>query len=225
MVLTSKLSSNIPFRMIPIRCLTAIITRKVFPAVHMIQHTTLQALVPIWVNQNLLNELSCQIEDETWDIQSDCQLTASLWNTEFAIAEFEQQNKNILNELNNLKVCLRRANRSRANAETNAERTEPKIEISEKITSDLFEENKDVKQQLEEATPKAESLQSELLEANKTNILLKKKMDDYDLAHKRFQEYLTKKTNQIKDQAEVEKLVKQLQVMKVEIDIQRAEAI
>ena len=31
-------------------------------------------------------------------------------------------------------------------------------------------------------------------------------MDDYDLATRRFQETLTKKTNQIKDQAEVENL-------------------
>ena len=50
-------------------------------------------------------------------------------------------------------------------------------------------------------------------------------MDDYDLANKRFKESLTKKSGQTKDQAEIEKLVKQLQVMKVEIDFQRAEAI
>ena len=93
------------------------------------------------------------------------------------------------------------------------------------MTSDLFEENKEVKQQPEEATSKEESLQAELLEANKTNILLKQKLDEYDLANKRFHESLTKKTNQIKDQSEIDKLVKQLQVMRVEIDIQRAEAI
>ena len=50
-------------------------------------------------------------------------------------------------------------------------------------------------------------------------------MDEYDLANKRFQESLTKKTNQIKDQSEIEKLIKQLQIMRVEVDIQRAEAI
>ena len=50
-------------------------------------------------------------------------------------------------------------------------------------------------------------------------------MDEYDLANKRFQESLTKKTNQSKDQSEAEKFIKQLQVMRVEIDIQRAEAI
>ena len=83
----------------------------------------------------------------------------------------------------------------------------------------MFEENKEVKQQFEEAISKAESLQSKLLEAKKTNILLKQRLDDYDLANKRFQESLTKKTSQIKDQAEVEKPVKQLQVMKVETDI------
>ena len=99
------------------------------------------------------------------------------------------------------------------------------MEISERVTSDLFEKNKEVIQQLEEVTSKAESLQSELLESNKTNILLKKKLDEYDLANKRFQESLNKKTAQIKEQTEIEKLAKQLQVMRVEIDIQRAEAI
>ena len=74
-------------------------------------------------------------------------------------------------------------------------------------------------------TSKAESLQSELLQSNKTNILLKKKLDEYDLANKRFQESLNKKVAQIKEQTEIKKLVKQLQVMRVEIDIQRAEPI
>ena len=55
--------------------------------------------------------------------------------------------------------------------------------------------------------------------------MLKQNLDDYDLANKRFQESRTKMTNQIKDQSEVEKLIKQLQIMKFEIDIQRAEAL
>ena len=55
--------------------------------------------------------------------------------------------------------------------------------------------------------------------------MLKQKLDEFDLANKRFQESLTKKTTQIKDQSEVEKLIKQLQIMRVEIDIQRTEAI
>ena len=169
--------------------------------------------------------IGTQTDPESSDFQPDTQLTASFWETEFAIAEFEQQNKNLLIELNNLKVSLKCANRSRANAKINADRAETKLEISERVTSDLFEENKEVKQQLEEATSKAESLQSELLEANKTNILLKQKLDEYDLANKRFQESLTKKTNQIKDQFEIEKLIKQLQIMRIEVDIQRAEAI
>ena len=76
-------------------------------------------------------------------------------------------------ELSNLKASLNCANRSRANAKINADRAESKLEISERVTSDLFEGNKEVKQQLEEATSKTESLQSEQLEANKTNILLK----------------------------------------------------
>ena len=94
-------------------------------------------------------------------------------------------------ELSNLKSSLNFANRSRANAKINADRAESKLEISEGVTSDLFEENKEVKQQLE-VTAKAESLQCELLESNKTNILLKKKLDEYDLANKRFQESLKK---------------------------------
>ena len=111
-------------------------------------------------------------------------------------------------KLSNLKISLNCANRSRANAKINADRAESKLEISEKATSDLFEENKEVKQQLEEATSKAESLQSELLEANKRKILLKQTLDEYDLANKRFQESLRKKTNRIKDQSEIEKLMK-----------------
>ena len=152
-------------------------------------------------------------------------MTESLWETEFASAEFEQQNRNLLMELSNLKVSLNCANRSRANAKITADRAESKLKISERLTSDLFEENKEVKQQLEEVTSKAESLQSELLESNKTNILLNKKLDEYDLANKRFQESLNEKAAHIKEQTEIEKLVKQLQVMRVEIDIQRSEAI
>ena len=54
---------------------------------------------------------------------------------------------------------------------------------------------------------------------------MKKKLDEYDLANKRFQESLNKKAAQIKEQTEKEKLVKQLQVRRVQIDIQRAEVI
>ena len=169
--------------------------------------------------------IGIQTDPENFNFNSDTQLTKSLWEIEFAIAEFEQQNRNLLMELSNLKVSLNCANRSRANAKINADRAESKLEISERVISDLFEENKEVKQQLEEVSTKAESLQSELLESNKTNILLKKKLDEYDLANKRFQESLNKKAAQIKEQTEIEKLVKQLQVMRVEIDIQRAEAI
>ena len=147
--------------------------------------------------------IGTQTDPDSSDFQPDTHLTALLWETEIAIAEFEQQNKNLLIELNNLKVSLRCANRSRANAKTNADRADSKLEISERVTSDLFEENKEVKQQLEEAASKAESLQSELLEANKTNILLKQKLDEYDLANKRFHESLTEKTNQITDKRSI----------------------
>ena len=125
-------------------------------------------------------------------------MTALLWSTELAIAEIEQQNKALLHEPNNLEVSLRCANRPRANAKLDADRAESTLEISECVTFDLFEENKEVKQQLDDATSKAESLQSELLGSNKTNNLLKRKPDEYDLANKRFQESLNKKATQIK---------------------------
>ena len=54
------------------------------------------------------------------------------------MAEFDRKNKNVLTEFDILKVSLRCANRSRAYAETNADRAESKLEISETVTSDLF---------------------------------------------------------------------------------------
>ena len=123
---------------------------------------------------NETNSVAIQTVDETWDTQTDCQLTASLWSTEFAIAEFEQENKNLLIELIILKVSLRCAIRLRGNPKPRADRAESKLEISEKVNSHLFKENKEVEQQTLEGTSKAESLQSEQLEANKTIILLKK---------------------------------------------------
>ena len=89
--------------------------------------------------------IGIQTDPENFNFNSDTQLTKSLWETEFAIAEFEQQNRNLLMELSNLKVSLNCANRSRANAKINADRAESKLEISERVTSDLFEENKEVK--------------------------------------------------------------------------------
>ena len=169
------------------------------------------------------NSVAIQTEDETGDTQTDCQMKASLWSTEFVIDEFEQQNKNVPIELTILINSPRCANRSRANAKANTDRTESKLEIFEKVTSDLFKERKEVKQQLDEATSKTQSLQSELLEAKKTYILLRK-IDDYELANKRIHEPSTKKTSQVTDQAEFEKHLKQVEVMKVEIIFHCAEA-
>ena len=166
-----------------------------------------------------------QTKNEEWIDTPDTNLTAALWKTEFAIAEFEQQNRSLNIELANLKNALCSANRSRAMAKENATRAEFKLEISERVTSDLFDENKELKNQIEEATSKAESLQSQLLESNKTNILLKEKLDAFDEANKQFKEILDKKDTRLKDQANIDKLIKQLQIMRVEIDIQRAEAI
>ena len=84
--------------------------------------------------------IGIQTETEKRDTQTDSQLTASWWSTEFAIAEFDQQNKNLSIQLNNLKVSLNCANRSQVNAKINAGRAESKLEISERVTSDLFEQ-------------------------------------------------------------------------------------
>ena len=176
-------------------------------------------------NTRSTGNATTQTGNEEWTDTPDTNLTAALWKTEFAIAEFEQQNRSLNIELANLKNALCSANRSRAMAKESANRAEFKLEISERVTSDLFDENKELKSQIEEATSKAESLQSELLESNKTNILLKEKLDAFDVANKRFKEILDKKDTKLKDQTEIDKLVKQLQTMRVEIDIQRAEAI
>ena len=81
-------------------------------------------------------------------------------------------------------------------ATENANRAESKLE---KITSDLFDENKELKKQIEEATSKAESLQNKLLESKETNILLQEKLDAFDVANKRFKEILDKKDTRIKN--------------------------
>ena len=64
--------------------------------------------------------IGIQTDPENSNFHSDTQLTKSLWETEFAIAEFEQQNRNLLMERSNLKFSLNCANRSRANAKINA---------------------------------------------------------------------------------------------------------
>ena len=98
-----------------------------------------------------------------------------------------------------MKVFLNCAKRSRAKAKINADRAEFKLEISERVTSDLFEGSKEVKQQIDEATSKAESLQSGMLESNRSNLLFKQKLDEYDLANKWIQKSLNKKAAQIKE--------------------------
>ena len=100
-------------------------------------------------------------ETETWGSNTDTQLTASLCETEFAIVEFQKQNEVLLQELNNLEVFPRCANRSGAEAKLDSNGAKSKLGISDSVISDLFEENKEVKQQLDKATSKVESLQSE----------------------------------------------------------------
>ena len=124
-----------------------------------------------------------------------------------------------------MKDALRSANRSRGTAKENANRAESKLEISEKVFSDLFDEKRELKTPNDEATSKAESLQTKLLESNKTKNLVKRNLDSFDIADKRFKEILRKKGTRLKDQTETDKQSKQLQVMRVGIDIQRAEAI
>ena len=101
-----------------------------------------------------IESTTTQTEPESSNFQADTRLTKSLWETQFTIAEFEQQNKYLLIEHSNLKVSLNCAKISRANAKINADCAESKLEISERVNSDLFEENKEVKQQLDEGPPK-----------------------------------------------------------------------
>ena len=152
-------------------------------------------------------------------------MTKSLWQTEFTKTELEQQNKILFLELNNRKLFLRCANRSRVHAELNAGQAVSKLEISACVTSDLFAEKKEVKEQLDEATTNSVSLQSELLESIKTNNLFKQKLDKDDIDNEYFQESLKIKTEEKREQSEIKKLEKQLQVMGVDIGFQRAEAI
>ena len=107
-------------------------------------------------------------------------------------------------ELINLKVSPQCANRSRANAKADANRPESKLRISASVTSDLFEENKEVKEQSDEMSSKAELLETELLEADKTNILLMQKSDEYHIA-KRIPKIIWTKDTQMKDPSEIEK--------------------
>ena len=101
------------------------------------------------------NSVVLQTEVGIWDTEIDCQLTASLKNTEFNIAEFEQEHKDLPMGLHSLKISVRCANRSRAKTNAQADRAEFRLEISEKVTSDFFEDNKEVTRQLREATSKA----------------------------------------------------------------------
>ena len=75
--------------------------------------------------------MAIQTDPEPSNFQPDTQLTASLWETEFANAEFEQQNKNLLAATNNLNVSLNCAKSSRANAKINAHRAQSKLKFSE----------------------------------------------------------------------------------------------
>ena len=51
-----------------------------------------------------------------------------------------------------------------------------------------------------------------MFEANKTNIVFKQKLYAYDVANKRFQESLIKRTTQLREQSEIDEIVKQLPV-------------
>ena len=51
------------------------------------------------------------------------------------------------------------------------------------------------------------------------------KLDEFDLVNKRLHESLNKKATQMREETKIQKLVKQLEVMRVKIDIRSAEAI
>ena len=90
-----------------------------------------------------------QTKTQNWNNKINSPLTAFRWKIEFSISYFEERNQSFSKELNNLKVSLRSVNRSRTNAKVNADRTEPKLEISEKFTSDLFNKNTEITEQLD----------------------------------------------------------------------------
>ena len=106
------------------------------------------------LNRKTIVNATTQTDTEEWTDTPDSNLTAALLQIEFAVAEFEQPIRSVNIELANLKNTLRSANRSRAMAKENANRAEFKLEISEKVTSDLFNENNVLKTLMEEATPK-----------------------------------------------------------------------
>ena len=76
--------------------------------------------------------------------------------------------------MSNPNVSLNCANRFQENAKVNADLDESKVEISETVTSELFEESKEIKHQLNAATTKAASFRSKLLEIIKTNTIWSK---------------------------------------------------
>ena len=55
-------------------------------------------------------------------------------------------------------------------------------------------------------------------------MFLEEMLDAFDVANKRFKEILDKKDVKIIDQTEIDEQFKQVKIMGVEIDIQRAEA-
>ena len=57
-------------------------------------------------------------------------------------------------ELNNLKIWRRCASRVHANGKNNADCEESKLNVSEKITSDMAAGNKELKKQLDKMTTK-----------------------------------------------------------------------
>ena len=69
-----------------------------------------------------------KIIPEIFEPQLDTQLTQSIWEMEFARADFEEQNETFLLELN-LKVYLRCAYRARVNAKLDSDRADSNLEI------------------------------------------------------------------------------------------------
>ena len=119
---------------------------------------------------------------------------------------------------------LRCANRSRASTKLNNDRAVSKLETSKRVISDLFEEKKKITKHSDEASNKAKSLQSQLHETINSKIL-PEKLDVIEFAKKHLEKSLNKKSNQLKEHSKIDKLVKQLKVIRVETDNQRAESI
>ena len=110
----------------------------------------------------------------------------TLWESEIAVVEIEPQNLALSLKLENINVSLRSSSHSKA-------KVKHELEKSERLTSDLFAENMEAKQSLDETVSGVESIQFAMLESKKTNILWKKNFTHKTLLRKRSRDSFNRK--------------------------------